>query len=140
MGLLIFHQLRQSKVKSILIKIPDKADIIENVDSTSSHLGSFPFHEFLVLCPLIVDPRTKPTENIRKIVVINMFNVESKQGDADIPHLLWIVIVHFWDITVTVLRLVFFHFIHSFHPTFFISVKTCPTATCHVCTIAFFPQ
>ena len=71
-GLLIFHQLRHSKVKSMLPSIPDKADIIENVDSTSSHLGSFPFHEFLVLCPLFTDPITKPKRYIPKIVVINM--------------------------------------------------------------------
>ena len=56
-GHLIFHQLRQSKVKSILPRIPDKADIIENVDSTSSHLGSFPFNKLLILCPLRVDPK-----------------------------------------------------------------------------------
>ena len=35
-GFLIFHQLRKSKVKSILQSIPDKADIIENIDSILS--------------------------------------------------------------------------------------------------------
>ena len=35
-GLLIRTQLRQSKVKSILQSIPDKADIIENIDSILS--------------------------------------------------------------------------------------------------------
>jgi hypothetical protein len=60
-GLLIFYQLRQSKA---LQRIPDKADIIETVDSILNHLGWFAFHELLVLHPLIADPHTKPNRNI----------------------------------------------------------------------------
>ena len=60
MGLLIFHQLRKSKVKSILQNIPDKANVVETIDSILSHLGWFAFHELLVLPPLFADPTTKP--------------------------------------------------------------------------------
>ena len=64
MCLLIFHQLRQSKVKSMLPSIPDKADVVENIDSISSNLGWFAFHVPIVVCPLFADPITKPKRNI----------------------------------------------------------------------------
>ena len=61
MCLLIFHQLRKSKVKSILQSIPDKANVVETIDSIFSNEGCFAFKEILlVLHPLSADPITKP--------------------------------------------------------------------------------
>jgi hypothetical protein len=48
MGLLICTQLRNLKVKRMLPSIPDKADVVENIDSNLSHNEGFAFHELLV--------------------------------------------------------------------------------------------
>ena len=104
-GHLIFHQLRQSKVKSILIKIPDKADVVQTVDSILSYVGWFAFYELLVLPPLFADPTTKPKEMLNRFTVIKISR--ASQGDADILHLLWVVLVSPRNITISIGLLIF---------------------------------
>ena len=78
MCLLICTQLRKSKVKSILQRIPAKANIIETVDSILSHLG-LPSMNFLY-CTLWV---LTHLPSLNEILWISRYqHVESKEDES----------------------------------------------------------
>lgn len=90
-------------IAHLIWQSPWKPNFVQHIDPSLGHLGCFPSTNLLdcTLCLLTQLPSLKKGSTDSRYQ-----HVDRRQNDGDIPHLLWIVIVYSWDITIAVCLLI----------------------------------